>query len=158
MEKSNRTRKKANPRHDSLERVSEKKFIPDDQLQDTPARLFRKLIKELGIGYFGWTKYLREYLEWIVTTEDEEKAKTERQTRAGNIRDTYFQKPTLSFNKLIEGVSILQFEECEVQLTLKDVNGNIVRVSDTIKLVSKSRKDQILKQQEKDAAENGDEE
>lgn len=116
------------------------KYVPDDQLEDPPARLFRRILHKLEMNPFKWNGYLTRYLEWIVTNKDPEKAKLERQTRTGNIKDTYYHKPTLTFNKFLEGLSLLEFEECVVDITAKDIHGNIIRVSDTIKMVSRDRK------------------
>lgn len=116
------------------------KYVPDEKLEDAPARLFRRILHKLEMNPFKWGGYLARYLDWMVDNPDPEKAKGERQTRTGNIKDTYFHKPTLTFNKFLEGLSILEFEECVVEITAKDIHGNIVRVSDTIKMVSRDRK------------------
>jgi hypothetical protein len=122
-----------------LNHISQK-FVPDDQLQDTPARLFRRLIVDkLQMNPRKWTNYLRDYLDWMVTTSDPLKAKADRITRAGNIKDTYFQKPTLTFNKFLEGLSILRMESCEIQVTVKDTEGNEYVVSEKIMIVGKDR-------------------
>lgn len=93
---------------------------------------------------FKWGSYLTRYLDWVVTNPDEDKARLERQTRTGNIKDTYWQKPTLTFNKFLEGLSILEIEECTIDVTVKDIHGNIIRVSDVIHMVTKTRKELIL--------------
>ena len=115
------------------------KYVEDEELRDTPARLFRKILNKMDMNPRKWGLYLRNYLEWIVTTKDPEKAKADRMTKQGNIKDTYFQKPTLSFNKLLEGLSILEMEECEIQLTVKDHAGNTYQVSETIKIMGRNR-------------------
>lgn len=127
------------------------KYVPDEQLEDPPARLFRRILKKLEMNPFKWNSYLGRYLDWIVTNPDPEKAKNERQTRTGNIRDTYFHKPNLTFGKLLEGLSILEFEECEIEITAKDVHGNIIRVSDKVRMVSRDRKEKIVDALAKDA-------
>jgi len=133
-----------------LDRIS-KKFVPDEKLEDPPARLFRRILNKLEMNPFKWSNYLGRYLDWIVTNPDPEKAKDERQTRTGNIRDTYFHKPNLSFGKFLEGLSILEIEECEIEVTAKDIHGNIIRVSDKIRMVSRDRKEQINEKLAKDA-------
>lgn len=117
--------KKAN----RLEALS-KKFVSDDQLYDPPARLFRMLLRRVAGTPHKWRMYLRDYLDWIVTTENPERAKNERLTRQGNIKDTYFQKNNLSFNKMLEGMSILRMRSCEVILRVVDENGEIIELSD----------------------------
>lgn len=129
------------------------KYVPDEQLEDPPARLFRRILQKLEMNPFKWNGYLGRYLDWIVTNPDPEKAKNERQTRTGNIRDTYFHKPNLTFGKLLEGLSILEFEECEIEITVKDVHGNIIRVSDKVRMVSRDRKEMIQEALAKDTKE-----
>lgn len=99
------------------------KWVKDEDLTDAPARLFRQILNKVVPTPHKWTQYLREYLEWIITTTDRDKAKSDRLTRSGNIKETYFQKPSLTFNKLLEGLSILQMESCEIIIKVKDKNG-----------------------------------
>lgn len=126
-------------RADRLDSLSHK-YVRDEELQDPPARLFRALIvNKLKMDPYKWAGYLRDFLDWVVDTEDPVKAKTERVTRQGNIKDTYFQKPTLTFNKLLEGLSILRMKSCKITLEVEDENGEIHTVSETIRIVGKSR-------------------
>jgi len=115
------------------------KYVEDNELRDTPARLYRKILKKLDMNPRKWTNYLRDYLDWVITTEDREKAKAERVTRQGNIKDTYFQKPTLTFNKLLEGLSILQMQSCKITITAIDKDGNEIVVEERIRIVGKER-------------------
>lgn len=115
------------------------KYVEDEELRDTPARLFRKILNKMEMNPRKWGMYIRDYLEWIVTTNDPDKAKADRMTKQGNIKDTYFQKPTLSFNKLLEGLSILDMDECEIQLTVRDRKGNSYQVSELIKIMGRNR-------------------
>lgn len=118
------------------------KYVEDEDLRDTPARLFRKILVEMGMNPFKWNNYLRPYLDWIITITDREKAKEARMTKTGNIKETYFQKPTLTFNKLLEGLSILRMESCEIIIKVKDADGNIITVSEEIRIVGKDRANQ----------------
>jgi hypothetical protein len=115
------------------------KYVEDNQLQDTPARLFRGLLKKLDMNPRKWTQLLRDYLDWVITTDDREKAKADRITRAGNIKDTYFQKPTLTFNKLLEGLSILRMKSCVITITVTDEEGNVHTVEETIGVMGSHR-------------------
>lgn len=137
--------KKKPIRGNLLRRISLKKYVEDENLEDSPARLFRRIVNMLEMNPFKWNGYLTRYLDWMVTTKDPEKAKNERQTRTGNIKETYFQKPTLTMNKFLEGLSILEFEECIIDITARDIHGNIIRVQDTVNLVTKGRKEKIEK-------------
>lgn len=114
---------------DKLESMT-KKYVPDNELRDTPSRLFRQLLMKLGMNPFKWSNLLRAYLEWSITTQDREKARAEAITRAGNIKDTYFHKNTLTMNKFIEGLSIIQMRDCEVIIKVHDKDGNLYEVSE----------------------------
>lgn len=126
-----------------LDSISQK-YVADDDLLDTPAILYRKIIKALQMNPRKWANYLREYLDWVVTTEDPIKAKSDRITRAGNIKDTYFQKKTLTFNKLLEGLSILQMRNCTIRLTIEDRDGNIHVVEESTQIMTKERLERLV--------------
>lgn len=115
------------------------KYVEDNELRDTPARLFRGIINKMGMNPRKWTNYLRDYLDWVITTEDREKAKADRITRQGNIKDTYFQKPTLTFNKFLEGLSILRMQHCKITIEVLDDDGNVITVEETIRMAGKER-------------------
>lgn len=129
---------KRKPRASRLDVVA-KKYIKDEELRDTPARLYRAILHKLGMDDRLWRSYLRNYLDWVVTTVDPKRAKVERVTRQGNIKDTYFQRHTLSFYKLMEGLSILRMQSCKITLELVDENGEIIKVEETIRIVGKNR-------------------
>jgi len=115
------------------------KYVPDNQLHDAPARLFRGILNKLGMNPRKWAAYLRDYLDYVVTTEDPQRAKIERVTRQGNIKDTYFQKHTLTFNKLLEGLSIIRMQSCKITIEVVDENGEVFEVSENIRVVGSSR-------------------
>ena len=115
------------------------KYVEDHELRDVPARLFRMICNKMEMNPTWWAKYMRNFLEYVVTTEDREKAKAERITRTGNAKDTFWQKPTLTFNKLLEGLSILRMKKCTITLTIEDEHGKTITVSDTIQIMTKDR-------------------
>lgn len=119
-----------------------KKYVEDEDLRDSPARLFRKLTKKLGINLSKWNCLLRDYLLWTIPTKDLEKAKSERSTALGNIKSTYFMSNTLTFNKFIEGLSILKLVNCEITIKVTDGEGNVTEVSETIKIRSSRDKEE----------------
>lgn len=125
-----------------LDSISQK-YVADDDLLDLPAILYRKILKALKMNPRKWANYLRDYLDWVVTTEDPIKAKSDRITRAGNIKDTYFQKKTLTFNKLLEGLSILQMRNCTITLTIEDQDGNIHVVEESTQIMTKERLERL---------------
>lgn len=114
---------------DKLESIT-KKYVPDNELRDAPSRLFRQLLGKLQMNPFKWTNLLRAYLDWSITTQDRDKARAEAITRTGNIKDTYFHKNTLTMNKLIEGLSICQMQDCEIIIKTTDKNGVVHEVSE----------------------------
>lgn len=128
------------PKAAHMRTISKKKYVEDEELKDTPARLFRQLLNKMDMNPFKWANYLRDFLEWMVPmVGDREKVKADRTTRAGNIKDTYFQKDTLTFNKLLEGLSILRMTSCEIIIRTKDENGNIIEVSEVINVMGNDR-------------------
>lgn len=130
--------KKKITRVNRLNNISHR-YVEDHELLDVPARLYRRLLNKLSMNPLKWGNYLRDYLEWVVVSKDPDKAKVERTTRQGNIKDTYFQKNTLSFNKLLEGLSIVRMRECEIFLKCIDEDGNEYIVSEKIKILGKER-------------------
>lgn len=115
-------------------------YVEDNQLRDTPARLFRKILNAMGMNPSMWTKLLREYLGWVVTTKDREKAKKERIHQTGNLKTTYFQSPTLTFGKLLAGLSILQMKECEIIIRVTDKDGEVIEVSERLRVMGPPQK------------------
>lgn len=122
------------------------RYIEDRELRDAPSRLYRQLLVKLSMTPIKWTKLLRDYLDWVVTTKDPTAAKIERTTRSGNIKDTYFQKPTLSFAKLIEGMSIVRVKTATITITCEMEDGSIVEVEERVKLLPKTRLENGFKQ------------
>lgn len=129
------------------------RYVNDEELRDTPARLFRKILNKMEMNPRKWTMYLRDYLDWVVTTIDREKAKNERITRTGNIKDTYFQKPTLTFNKMLEGLSILKQDTCEIIIRVTDEDGNVIEVSEKLQIVGADRREKTSKDSAKSTSE-----
>lgn len=115
------------------------KFMPDDDLRDTPSRLFRQICKAIKLNPNKWVKYLRDYLDYVVTTEDPEQARVERTTRTGNIKDTFFQKRNLSFSKLVEGMAILRVRKAKITIEFVDDDGETHVVYEEIKLMTSKR-------------------
>jgi len=127
-----------------------KKYVEDADLRDPPARLYRAILNKLDMNPVRWGNYLRDYLDWVVTTPDREKARAERTTRTGNIKDTYFQKPSLTFGKLLEGLSILQMDSCEIIIRAKDKQGHVIEVSEEIRIMGQDRGSPIVEEPPED--------
>ncbi|WPH68753.1 hypothetical protein [Stenotrophomonas phage BUCTxx100] len=108
----------------------------DSDLADEPARLFRKLLRKLNMNVDKLCLLMNEYVKWTVTGEDEAEIRKRRSYTMGNIKDTYFKNPTLTFSKLIEGLSILRMSKVEVILRVYDKKGNVTEVSETVRIIS----------------------
>jgi hypothetical protein len=115
------------------------KFIPDDLLRDTPAILFRKILRKLDMDPQKWVRYLRDYLDRVIDESDPAEAKKDRLTKTGNIKDTYFQKPGLTFSKLLEGLTIVRMRSVKIIIEVTDEDGNVHVVDDTVRLLSKEQ-------------------
>lgn len=143
------TKKKKPTKANRLNNMSHR-YVEDHELLDAPARLYRRLLNKLNMNPLKWGNYLRDYLLWVVVNKDPEKAKVERTTRQGNIKDTYFQKNTLSFNKLLEGLSIVRMRDCEIILRVTDEEGKVYEVSEKIKISGKKRLNNNFKELEEE--------
>lgn len=107
------------------------KYVKDEDLLDTPSRLFRALQNRMGMNPVMWTKFLREYLEHAIVMKDKEKEKKARAHQAGNYKTVFFNNATLTFNKLLEGLSILQIKKCEFTLKVTLMDDSTIEVSET---------------------------
>jgi len=124
---------KSNNTKREMEAVS-KRYLPDDKLKSPLAKLFRGLLNKLNMNPYKWTRLLNDHLAWILTGYPEEDKRKQILMKTGNIRDAYFHNPKLTADKLFEGLSILQMDECTITLKVKDVNGNEYEVSETVKI------------------------
>lgn len=115
------------------------KFIPDDLLRDTPAILFRKILRKLDMDPQKWVRYLRDYLDRVIDESDPAEAKKDRLTKTGNIKDTYFQKPGLTFSKLLEGLTIVRMRSVKITIEAIDEDGNVHTAEDFVRLLSKEQ-------------------
>jgi len=113
-----------------METIS-KRYIPDEELIDPPAKLFRGLLNKMNMNPYKWTKFLNDYLDWVVTSKDPDKARTDRLTKTGNIRDAFFHKPRLSAAKLFEGLSVMQMAEYKITLEVKNAKGEVYVVTES---------------------------
>lgn len=122
--------------------IKNKNFVPYEQLTDTPSRLFRNIIQELGINQAIWKTYLDDYLRWIHPDDSGPAAevKRARSTDLGNIQNTLFCSRTLSYNKFLMGLKILKISEADLALSIKTESGVIHTVSERTILRRPSRK------------------
>lgn len=120
-------------RKNPMEAIS-KRYLNDEELRGPIAKLFRGLQKSMGMNPYKWTRYLLDYLAWVVSEPNEEKRKARILMKTGNIRDAYFHKPTLTADKLLEGLSILQMEECKITMEVRNAKGEVWVVEETVKI------------------------
>lgn len=116
-----------------LSKIS-KGYTSDEELRDTPSRLFRALIRKKGLTVSELTLLIKEYIDWEVTNPDPVKAKLERTTLLGNIRSTYFKNDSLTFTKLLTGLSILQAKKAKITFEVEFENGETVVVEEINKI------------------------
>lgn len=114
-----------------MEAIS-KRYLPDEKLKSPIAKLFRGLLNEMGMNPYKWARLLHDYLSWVVTSDKENERRAQILMKTGNIRDAYFHNPKLTADKLFEGLSILQMEECEITLKAKDSKGNVYEVKTVV--------------------------
>ena len=134
-------KQKATPRRpakkietDDIANIS-KRYLEPEELRDTPARLFRTMIKDrLNIGVNEWGMLLRDWLDWVITTKDRDKARAERINMMGNIKETFFHTPTLTWGKLMQGLMLIKMRKVEIILRATDKDGNVHEVSEELKL------------------------
>ncbi|QDH47191.1 hypothetical protein PQC07_gp045 [Aeromonas phage D3] len=110
-----------------------KNFVPDEQLTDTPARLFRKISNAMGMNLSKWTSYMGEYLRWLHPEDSGTplEVKKARSTTLGNAQSAYYYSKSLSFNKLIAGMKILKFKKVTFTITGETATGEVITVSET---------------------------
>ncbi|UYE93566.1 hypothetical protein [Shewanella phage FishSpeaker] len=106
------------------------KYVKDEDLLDTPARLFRALQNRMKMNPIMWAKLLREYLEHSIVMRDKEKEKKARAHQAGNYKTVFFNNNTLTWNKLLEGVSILQAKKCKFTMQVTMMDDTVIEVSE----------------------------
>lgn len=114
-----------------MEAVS-KRYLPDNELRNPMAKLFRGLLNQMQMNPTKWTRFLHDYLTWVISGEKPDKHRSIALMKTGNIRDAYFHNPKLTADKLFEGLSILQIEECEIILRVKDSKGETYEVTEKV--------------------------
>lgn len=117
-----------------------KNAIDKDRLADTPSRLFRRIaIEELKINLATWKTYIDDYIRKIHPDklDDMERVKRDRSTTIGNINDTLWQRPSLTFKKLLTGLHILKATRVKVTIEAEFKSGKIVTVDEEFHLDTK---------------------
>lgn len=110
-----------------------KNYIPTEQLTDTPARLYRKILDKLGMNMAMWKSYMTDHLRFIHPDDSGTpmEVKKARGTSLGNANSAYFFSKTLSFNKLIEGLKIIKVKRVTVKIEYELETGDVYEVSET---------------------------
>lgn len=122
-----------NQRKTKSEMVSlSKRYLPDEELRNPMAKLFRGLLNKLQMNPTKWTSLLHDYLSWVISGETLENRRKIALMKTGNIRDAFFHNPKLTADKLFEGLSILQIEECEIILRVKDRKGEVYEIIENV--------------------------
>lgn len=110
-----------------------KNYIPTEQLTDTPARMFRKVMDKLNVNMAMWKSYMTDHLRFIHPDNSGTsfEVKKARGTSLGNANSAYFFSKTLSFNKLIEGLKILKIRKVTIRLECELETGEKFEISET---------------------------
>lgn len=123
--------------------MSDKKNnLPDTgELRDMPSKLFRKILNSLNISMEKWVSYLNEHIKWEIPEDPKgwKVTKEKRSTASSNYMSTFFKKKTLTFNKLLTGLSILKVRKIKITIEIEDRDGEKHSVSE--EYIVKSSKD-----------------
>lgn len=117
-----------------MKQINGKNQVPYQRLTDTPSRLFRRITEELNITTSSWKTYLDDYIRRLHPDrlDDMETVKRERSTTIGNVNDTLWQRPSLTFKKLLTGLCILKAKKLKVTIEVEFRSGKIVKVDEEI--------------------------
>lgn len=123
--------------------------VSKQELRDIPSKLFRKILNVLNINNDKWVSYLNEHIKWEVPEDPKgfKVTKEKRSTAASNYISTFFKKKTLTFNKLLTGLSILKIRKIKVTIEIEDRDGKHHSVSE--EYIVKSSKDYTVEEEDK---------
>lgn len=119
--------------------LSSRNIVTSDRCTEPPAKLFRLLAdKIIGCGENSehrlsiWKSYLDDYIRKVHPDDPKnmDTVKKDRSTTIGNINDTLWMNPRLSFNKLITGLAILKCKKVKITITVETESGNEYSVED----------------------------
>lgn len=118
-----------------------KNYVRDEDVQDTPSRLFRSIIRAKGVDASSWKTYLDGFLRIMIpdNPKDIEGVKKDRSTALGNLNDALWSKPTLTFNKLITGLQILKYNKVTITITAVNDDGSTQVVKEEVILNKESK-------------------
>lgn len=116
--------------------VNGKNQIHRDNLTDITSRLFREITEKLDIETSSWKTYLDDYIRKLHpdNLDDMETVKRDRSTTIGNVNDTFWQRPTLSFKKLLTGLYILKAKKVRFTIDVEFHSGKKVSVSEEMNM------------------------
>lgn len=119
-----------------------KNYVRDKDVQDTPSRLFRSIIRAKGVDSSSWKTYLDGFLRIMIpdNPKDIEVVKKDRSTALGNLNDALWGKPTLTFNKLITGLQILKYNKVTITITAVNDDGSTQVVKEEVILNKESKR------------------
>lgn len=125
-----------NNKKDELSSLT-KGFVKDEDLADTPSRVFRKLLRKcLNVNPAMWNSYLKDYIKLTIGDDNTPEKRKQRGTIIGNAKDEYFCKNTLTLNKFLSGLSILKMKKCKITFEIEDLKGNKYTLDETLRIIS----------------------
>lgn len=112
------------------------RYVEDRDLKDPPSRLFRSLMREMGLTAPELIVYINDYLKWEVDIDDPKRANEQRTNVRGNIKTSYFNSDTMTMPKLLNGLSILKAKRVTFVMITEFHDRPDVEVRETIKIHS----------------------
>lgn len=112
--------------------VPRKKQIPKEDLTDIPSKLWRGITDSIVVTEASWKTYLDDYIRNLHPDRPDkmEAIKRERSWTVGNINEALWQRPTLTFKKLLTGLFILKAVNMKVTIEVELKSGKKIVVSE----------------------------
>lgn len=120
--------------------IPKKKQIPKEELTDIPSKLWRAITDSIVVTEASWKTYLDDYIRNLHPDRPDkmEAIKRERSWTVGNINEALWQRPTLTFKKLLTGLFILKAVSMKVTIEVELKSGKKVVVSEYNNLLESS--------------------
>lgn len=112
--------------------IPKKKQIPKEDLTDIPSKLWRGITDSIVVTEASWKTYLDDYIRNLHPDRPDkmEAIKRERSWTVGNINEALWQRPTLTFKKLLTGLFILKAVSMKVTIEVELKSGKKVIVTE----------------------------
>lgn len=121
------------PNKKTIAPLGNKTIVDIKRLTDLPSRLFRNIAAQMDITVSSWKTYIDDYIRDLHPDDPTrmDAVKKERGTAIGNINDTLWMSPKLSFNKMITGFKILKIKKVTITIKVETKSGKEYVVEET---------------------------